>query len=411
MSIILSHPTGNAFVRSLANGLAENGMLKEFQTTVGILDGTIWDSISKIPPFKELQRRKYDSTLKPYLRLSPWIELARQISPKVGFHKLVKHENGRFSVDAVYKNLDRNVAIHLKSISDKKLTGVYAYEDGALQTFLTAKEKGITCFYDLPIGYWRASKRLLEGEKNRRPEYVNTMVGLSDSDEKLIQKDKEIQLADKIFVASQFTANTLLDFPGKLAPIKVIPYGFPPINSPKKYRTIQQGSKLKILFVGGLSQRKGIADLFEVVAGLHSHVELTVVGKKPTNSCHALNNELLNHRWIHSLPHKDILELMRESDLLVFPSLFEGFGLVITEAMSQGTPVITTERTAGPDLISDGHSGWIVNAGQPNHLSETLRNILMDPKIISSVGKEAIHVASIRPWNVYAKEMVTALRN
>jgi glycosyltransferase involved in cell wall biosynthesis len=41
---------------------------------------------------------------------------------------------------------------------------------------------------------------------------------------------------------------------------------------------------------------------------------------------------------------------MRVNDVLVFPSLFDGFGMVITEAMSQGTPVIVSERSAGPGL-------------------------------------------------------------
>jgi glycosyltransferase involved in cell wall biosynthesis len=53
-------------------------------------------------------------------------------------------------------------------------------------------------------------------------------------------------------------------------------------------------------------------------------------------------------------PHFRIHEVLREMqrhDVLVFPSLFEGFGLVIVEAMSQGLPVITTSHTAGPDII------------------------------------------------------------
>ena len=50
---------------------------------------------------------------------------------------------------------------------------------------------------------------------------------------------------------------------------------------------------------------------------------------------------------------------MKEHDVLIFPSLFEGFGLVITEAMAQGTPVITTDRTAGPDVISDNENGCL----------------------------------------------------
>ena len=55
---------------------------------------------------------------------------------------------------------------------------------------------------------------------------------------------------------------------------------------------------------------------------------------------------------------------MREHDVFVFPSLFEGFGLVITESMSQGTPVITTDRTAGPDLIKNDENGWLLKQVQ-----------------------------------------------
>lgn len=47
------------------------------------------------------------------------------------------------------------------------------------------------------------------------------------------------------------------------------------------------------------------------------------------------------------MPHDQILNLMRTQDVFVFPSLFEGYGLVVAEAMSQGTPVITTSRTCG----------------------------------------------------------------
>ena len=77
---------------------------------------------------------------------------------------------------------------------------------------------------------------------------------------------------------------------------------------------------------------------------------------------------------------------MREHDVFVFPSLFEGFGLVITEAMSQGVPVITTDRTAGPDLIQDGVDGWIVPAGSSIAIKEVLYKILENPELIKQFG-------------------------
>ena len=71
------------------------------------------------------------------------------------------------------------------------------------------------CFYDLPIGHWRAMRRMLLNWKKRlNPRLGDTpLKDLKDSSEKLDRKDKEIGLADKIFVASGFTAETLEHIP------------------------------------------------------------------------------------------------------------------------------------------------------------------------------------------------------
>jgi glycosyltransferase involved in cell wall biosynthesis len=100
---------------------------------------------------------------------------------------------------------------------------------------------------------------------------------------------------------------------------------------------------------------------------------------------------------------------MREHDVFVFPSLFEGFGLVITEAMSQGVPVITTNRTAGPDLIDDGVDGWIVPTASSIAIKEVLLKILNNPELIKNVGFAAQNKAQTRPWSVYGQEMADAI--
>src|SRR5206468_9345000 len=97
--------------------------------------------------------------------------------------------------------------------------------------------------------------------------------------------------------------------------------------------------------------------------------------------------------WIPSLPHQQILKLMHEHDVLVFPSLFEGFGLVITEAMSQGTPVITTERTVGPDIIDHGQNGWIVEAGSTEALQQAIEELIFKPELVAETGLKAIETA------------------
>jgi glycosyltransferase involved in cell wall biosynthesis len=409
MKIIIYHPQGNANVRASAAGLAEADLLQEFHTSIAVFPGSFLDVVAGAGILPEFRRRRFDETMQHFTRSSPAVELARLFSSKAGLKNLVKHETGRFSVDAVTRYLDKKVAASLTKARNKGVGGVYAYEDAATLSFHEAKRLGLKCFYDLPTGYWRAKLRILELEKQRFPEWQNTFLGLRDSQEKLARKDEEIRLADRIFVASQFTAHTLKDFPGTLPPVDIVPYGFPEVSSHTSPAKSQGSGPLKLLFVGNLSQQKGIANLFQAMEGLEKYVRLTLVGRKATEDCEALNSGLAKHRFIPGLPHHEILKIMREHDVLVFPTLFDGFGLVISEAMSQGTPVIATYNSAGPDLIEDGRNGWLVEAGSTQSLKATIEKLVGKPELIRKAGIEAGETARLRPWSVFRQELSNAI--
>lgn len=408
MNIIISHPTSNQNNRAAVNGLLQNQILFEFHTSLAFFPGSVSEKLSAINIFKEIKRRSFLKELKPYTKTSPFTEGGRILSGKFGFNKLIENEKSLFSIDSVYEDLDKKTAKRLRKLpNNNTVSAIYAYEDGAYHSFKQAKHSNIACLYDLPIGYWRTARDLLAKEIEIWPEWAPTLTGFQDSEDKLQKKDEELAMADSIFVASSFTAKSLNSYPGKLAPIKVIPYGFPKPVDNRNYKHLKR--PLKLLFVGGLSQRKGIANMFAAVEKLLPHVQLTVIGGKLNNDCEILNNKLLKHKWIPSLPHEKVLEQMRMHDILLFPSLFEGFGLVITEAMSQGTPVITTDRTAGPDLIEHGINGWLVQAGSTESLQSCIEDILEQPSQIEKVGKAAIATAKKRPWDVYGKELAKAI--
>jgi glycosyltransferase involved in cell wall biosynthesis len=441
--LLFSHPTGNANVRAALAGLLEAGLLGEFHTSIAAYPGNLWDRLSRTQPGREFQRRAFDARLRPLTVQHPWRELGRLAASRLKLSRLTRHETGPFSIDAIYQAQDRAVARRLRLAASargggatppgsllaarlrpvgsqpegaRRFSGVYAYEDGALNSFLAAQSLKLACFYDLPIGYWRTARKLLEGEFDRMPEWSATLTGFKDSSAKLERKDAELAAASHIFVASSFTAKTLADYPGPIAPVSVIPYGFPPVDqelraasSEQRPRRLAEGRPLRLLFVGGLSQRKGIADLFAAVNRLGDHVSLTIIGGKVGTECPALDRELARHRWIPSLPHAKILEEMRAHDVFVFPSLFEGFGLVITETMSQGTPVITTERTAGPDLITHGENGWLIPAGNTEALVQQLEELIRNPELVRAAGQAALRTAAARPWSVYGKELAEAV--
>jgi starch synthase len=385
---VLVHPTGNAFVREAALALAEGGLLEQFHTTLAFF-GNDWRG--------EFRRRAYPEALRKFTRLHPQREAVRLVAARLGWEFLLRHETGWASVDAVYRSLDRNVARKVSS------GAVYCYEDGALETFRAAKRRGAATIYDLPIGYWRAARRILSEEAERKPEWVPTMPGLRDSPEKLQRKDGELQFAGRIVVASSFTKSTLGECPFPIAPVSVVPYGADEPSDEVRARRI---GPLRILYVGSLSQRKGIADLFESVEPLGSHVELTLIGAKPGFACVALEKALARHRWIPSLPRERILEEMRRHDVLVFPSLFEGFGLVVTEALSQGVPVITTPHTCGPDVIKDGAEGFLVPIRDAAAITEKLECFASDRGLLAEMSQAALNKARSLSWADYRRRIV-----
>jgi glycosyltransferase involved in cell wall biosynthesis len=406
--ILFSHPTLNANAKALIHGLLKNDILYKLYTCIAIFPSQILFKLGSSPLLKDLKRRSLDKTWQPYTQSKSFFEFGRLLASKLHLEYFVKHEKGFFCIDKVYQKHDRWVANNLAKAKKDGITGVYAYEDGALATFTKAKQLGLYCIYDLPIGYWKSARLLMQQEFDVNPEWSSTLTGFNDSLGKLNYKDQELALADVIFVASSFTKKTLQTYTGNLAEIKVIPYGFPEVKQKKEYLPIVN-RKLKALFIGGLSQRKGLSYLFEAVDGMQNEVELTIVGQKAVADCEALNRAVEKHNWIPSLSHEQVLASMREYDVFVFPSLFEGFGLVITEAMSQGLPVITTDRTAGPDLIMDGTDGWIVPAGSSMAIKDVFTQILKTPGIVEQFGLAAQEKAKTRPWKIYNQEMVDAL--
>ncbi len=79
---------------------------------------------------------------------------------------------------------------------------------------------------------------------------------------------------------------------------------------------------------------------------------------------------------------------------LIFPTLCDGFGMVATEAWSQGTPVITTMRAGASDLLRDGENGLLVEAASADDIERALQRCLDNPKLLSSMRESSLATAA-----------------
>jgi glycosyltransferase involved in cell wall biosynthesis len=408
MKIVMSHPTGNTNVRAIINALEKANMLAEFNTTLAINLNSLMYRLAPPSICKQLQRRSFEvqhSKLNTY----PFLEIARMCLPKIGLKEYVQKERSWASIDSVYQSLDKSVGRRLKHLNRAgDITGVYGYEDGALQTFIEAKKLGITCIYDLPIAYWETSRKLLLEESIRLPLWAETLGGgIHDSDEKLERKTREMELADIVLGPGDFVKKSLPTWAAEKHIIMAhfgSPFGH--YHSDLNKRTTR---KLRILFVGSMGQRKGLADLFSAVKLLNRNdVELLVMGSMmvPINF---YESQLTDFTYLPNRPHQQVLELMRSCDVLCLPSIVEGRALVMQEAMSQGLPLIITSNTGGEDLIIEGETGFLVPIRSPFAIAEKLNWFLENRSQIPQMGRLAQIHAERYTWEDYGMKVACGL--
>ena len=100
---------------------------------------------------------------------------------------------------------------------------------------------------------------------------------------------------------------------------------------------------------------------------------------------------------------------MRNSHIFIFPSLYEGFGQVLLEAMSCGLPVITTENTGGPDFIKDCDNGFITKIRDTKRTIEIINNLYKNEELRRLISKKAIDTANQFNWNNYSNKLKNIL--
>lgn len=411
MKIIVSHPTANQFVRALLKGFIKENILYEFHTSIAAFPDTMLNKLGSINAFSEFKRRRFDLELKSFTKVWPLMETGRIIANKIGLTILTTRESGFFCVDAIYRNMDKKIASTLKEAAKNGVNAVYAYEDGALESFIQAKKLGLTCIYDLPIAYWETGRELMLQEATRLPAWAGTLGGgINDSTEKLERKIMELELADMVIVPSKFVKDSLPAWAGNKK-IVVSPFGTPVLKEREfgNKEPNEINKPLRVLFAGSMGQRKGLGDLFAAIKYLNSNdVELVIMGSLQT-SMDFYRNEYANFIYEPGRPHEDVLALMRTCDVFCLPSIVEGRALVMQEAMSQGLPLIITPNTGGEDLIIEGETGFLVPIRSPEVIAEKINWFLENRIKISEMGKAAKVHAQNYTWDNYEKQIVDSI--
>ncbi|WP_081679007.1 glycosyltransferase family 4 protein [Methylobacter luteus] len=197
---------------------------------------------------------------------------------------------------------------------------------------------------------------------------------------------------------------------------------------------------LKMLFIGGDLFRKGLVPAYMAIKNLiekGANINLTVVGRFKEGGYVLRENSpsplewdklLETSDWVthyKSLPNKDVIKLMHDCDVLIFPSYDESLGWVIIEAALLGMPAITTNIFAIPELVKHNETGYVIdiNLGRQNrwqgiwsHGTQLKAEIEVANENIregveKSISKLLNNPELIKIWGNAAKEYMNKLYN
>lgn len=218
------------------------------------------------------------------------------------------------------------------------------------------------------------------------------------------KKDKERRLkeydaADYILLPSEFVKQSFLakGFPEEK--LLKVSYGFTtPVQ--KDSSDIKRHITFNVLYVGSISVRKGIRYLIEAFKSLEiPNKKLTIVGSiAQISGIEGL--ELTDDiEFVGVLKGADLEKAYQSADVFCLPTIEDGYGLVLGEALSYGLPLITTTNSGGIDLISEGIEGFIVPIRDALAIYEKLKLLSSDSELLDKMKLAALgKAASMNGW-------------
>jgi glycosyltransferase involved in cell wall biosynthesis len=219
--------------------------------------------------------------------------------------------------------------------------------------------------------------------------------------------DETFAMADAVICASTFTKHSLATA-GSKAPAHVVGYGVD--LDLFSARTVAPTAKsLTVGFVGGLSQRKGARYLLGAMAALPKGAAKLILYTRAAVDRDLLRGfESVDIEIRGGLSDAELATDMKRCDLVALPSIAEGFGLVILEAMACGVPVLCTTSTGGADFIVHRQNGLLIEPSSTVAIEQELAWTLSHRAELFQMGQAARLEAAKHTWAAYRRKFFAA---
>ncbi len=235
----------------------------------------------------------------------------------------------------------------------------------------------------------------------------------------IAREKREYELADSIQVLSSFALNSFLDKGIQREKVHKLILGvdtgrFRPdekIISGRQER-ILSGKPLRILTVGSFSFRKGILDLEKIISVLFKNFHFTFVGDVPDEGRDLAERLDGKCRMIPRQPEVDLTGIYDSSDIFIFPTIEDGFAVVLNQALSAGLPVVCTSNCCGPDVVNEGKTGWVLPIRSPELFIDRLKWCDSNREELAEMARNVYgRYSRDRTWNDTATDLIRICKN
>jgi alpha-maltose-1-phosphate synthase len=342
------------------------------------------------------QRLKRESVPRERVSSFPWIH-----TPWLAANKYLPRKLVRDLALLNYQTFDAWVAARIEECDALvSLSGV------GLKTGQVVQRRGGKYVCDRGSSHMRYQNAILNEE------YARWGFKIEACDPRAIDREEaEYAQADAIFVPSEFARRSFIEMGVPADKVKTVPYGvrldrFQRNGEPSK-------ESFDVMFAGTVSLRKGIPYLLEAFRKLqHPHKRLRLAGPVERETQLLLERENLDGvEVLGRMPQARLAEYMSISHALVLPSVEDGFGLVMAQAMACGTVVVSSENTGGPDLYENGVEGFIVPIRRADAIADRLQELAEDRALHQRMSEAALRrVKHLGGWHDYGEKCANHLR-
>jgi starch synthase len=254
----------------------------------------------------------------------------------------------------------------------------------------------------------RGSAHICAQDRILREEYDRQGLHFSGIDPRAMSREEaEYDAADIITIPSTFAFNTFVE--AGIAPkkLRLASYG---VDLSTFYPCTHKSDQIfQVLFVGAISIRKGICYLLNAFKRLECASKQLILVGSISREMENMIAQISNDPQIRITGHIDQLQLkviMSSSQVMVLPSVQEGFGLVIAQAMACGCPVIASQHTGACDLFTDGQEGFIVPIRDGDAIADRLQTLADDIDLRCRMSHAALRrMQTINGWDEYGETM------